>query len=382
VAADWGVYVRGWDRRLLASLDGWTDLSVALRYNDVSSWQITAPVSAASRYLATAGNGVVIRRGQQTLLSGPVTSYTEKWAGDDPGAGTLVITGKDDLVALQQALAEPDPLVSGTPTQANDRISGSAETVIRRYVDRNIGMSALAGRVRHRMGQTTDSGAGSATTGNARYDNLLDLVRSLATAGGVGFRAVQDAGGVAPLFDVFVPVDRSGTVVFSKTGGSLAAYSYTLSAPTATRVTVAGQGVGVDRTVIKVSSTDGVEDVWDMTAEVFADRRDTDEADDHLQEADERLIDGGATAGLSITPIDLPSMSFGDDYYLGDRVSVDIDETTRITDVLAAVTISTSIDGGEQVSPVIGAGDTSESPALFSVLRKLGTRVGLLEKRL
>jgi hypothetical protein len=61
---------------------------------------------------------------------------------------------------------------------------------------------------------------------------------------------------------------------------------------------------------------------------------------------------------------------------------VDIDETTRITDVLAAVTISTSIDGGEQVSPVIGAGDTSESPALFSVLRKLGTRVGLLEKRL
>jgi hypothetical protein len=378
---DWGVFVRDRNRRLVASLDSWTDLQLVLRYRDVSSWQLTAPVSSNARALATAGNGVIVRRNGVTLLSGPVTSYTEQWGESDPGDGTLVITGRDDLIDLARNLAEPDPLVAGTPTQANDKITGAAETVIRSYVDRNIGTAARAGRTRHVMGQTANLAQGSVVTGNARYDNLLDLAVALATAGGIGFRAIQDAGGIAPLFDVYVPVDRSASVVFSKTGGSLSAYSYTLSAPTATRALVAGQGEGILRTLVEVTSSTLEED-WDAVARVFVDRRDTDNADGELtQEGAAAIIDGGATAGLSVTPIDLPGQTFGVHYGLGDIVSVDIDSSTRITDVLASVKITASADAVETISPVIGAGEAGETLALFAAFRRLGTRVGLLERR-
>lgn len=379
---DWGVYVRDRSRRLVGSLDSWTALQLVLRYRDVGSWQITAPVTTAARQLATAGNGVIITRNGVTLLSGPVTSYTEQWGESDPGDGTLVVTGRDDLIDLARNLAEPDPLVAGTPTQANDKITGAAETVIRSYVNRNIGTAARAGRTRHVMGQTPDLSRGSTVTGNARYDNLLDLAVALATAGGVGFRATQDAGGIAPLFDVFVPTDRSASVLFSKTGGSLSAYAYTLSAPAVTRALVAGQGEGIARTLVEVTSST-LEDDWDCVARVFIDRRDTDNAEGELaQEGAGAIVDGGATAGLSITPVDLPSQTFGVHYGLGDLVSVDIDGSTRITDVLSSVTISaSSADAGETVSPVVGAGATGETPAMFAALRKLGTRVGLLERR-
>lgn len=374
------VFARGRDRRVLSSVDMWTEVQMVLRYNDVSSWQVTVPATPAARYLAQAGNGVLIRRDGLTLLSGPTITYTEQWGESDQGDGTLVITGRDDLIDLTRALTEPDPLNAGTPVVAYDRITGPAETVIRAYVDRNIGAVSLPGRTRHRMGQTADLAAGPTVTGNARYDVLMDLVKALATAGGLGFRAIQDAGGIAPLFDVFTPTDRSDSVVFSKTGGSLAGYSYTISAPTATRVVVAGQGEGVARDVVQVTAPAAEED-WDAVVAVFADRRDTSDNDDYLQEAATTLVDGGATAGLSVTPIDLPGMRFGSDYYLGDVVSVDIDASTRITDVLTSVAVQAKGDSGEIIAPVIGAGELGETPALFRALRGLGRRIGLLEKR-
>lgn len=374
------VFVRSRDRRLLGVLDTWTSIDLLLRYCDLSSWQLTIPVGTAARLLASAGNGIVVRKDGVTILSGPTTTYTEQWGAEDPGDGTLVISGKDDLIDLQRNLAEPDPLVIGAPTQAYDRITGPAETVIRSYVARNIGSLAKAGRSLHPMGQTVGLAQGDTVTGNARYTNLLSLAIELALAGGVAFRAVQDTGGIGPLFDVFVPVDRSDTVVFSKTAGNLAAYSYTLSAPTATWVTVAGQGEGVLRDILDVTDTT-LSDDWDAVVRVLVDRRDTSDDDDYAQEAVTTLIEGGATAGLSLTPIDTPELTYGVHYGLGDVVSVDIDPSTRVTDVLTAVRITAAPDTGEVISPVVGSGDSTETPALFATLRDLGTRIGLLERR-
>lgn len=378
---DWGVFVRDRARRVVGSLDGWTDLQVVLRWRDIGSWQITAPVGPASRLLATAGNGVIIRRNGATLLSGPATSYVETWGPQDPGEGTLVVSGRDDLIDLARELAEPDPLVAvAAPTQANDKITGPAETVIRSYVNRNIGLGARAGRVRHPMGQTADTGLGATVTGNARYDNLLDLVTSLAVAGGVGFRAAQDAGGIAPLFHVYAPVDRSATVVFSRTAGNLVGYSFTLTAPQVTRALVAGQGLGTARALSETSSA-VLDDDWDAVARVFIDRRDTNNSAGELaQEAAAALVDGGATAGLAITPVDLPSQTYGVHYGLGDIVSVDIGGSTRVTDVITSVAVSAAGDR-EILSPTIGAAEAGDTVAMFGRLRRLGTRVGLLERR-
>lgn len=363
----------------MASVDTWTDLQVVLRYNDIGSWQLTTPATTSARYAASAGNGLVIRRDGRTLIAGPTTSYTETWDDSNQGPGTFTITGRDDLVDLARQLAEPDPLVAGTPTQAYDRITGPAETVMRSYVDRNIGASSLTGRVRHRMGQTADQGLGDSVTGNARYDVLLDLITSLATVAGLGFRAVQGTDGTA-LFDVYEPTDRSDTAVFSRGGGNLIGYSYTLSAPTATHVTVAGQGEGVDRSVVDVANLTA-EDDWDAVVRVFNDRRDTADNDDYLQQAAETLADGAATAGLSITPVDLPTLTYGQHYDLGDRVAVDIDDTTRITDILTQVSFTVNSSDGETLTPTVGQGDAGQTPGLFTALRALGTRVGLLERR-
>lgn len=366
------VFLRDSSLRRTAQLEDFVNLTLVLRFAGVSSWTLV------NRGPAIVTDGIVVVRDGVTLLSGPVTSDRRE---SRPDAVTQTLAGQDDTVWLRRTLALPVP--SGPPYTAaeyDDR-SGSAETVMRGYVDANLGPSASPARRLPGLTMPADQGRGGNVRGRARFTVLLELLQSLALAGGdIGFRIIQTGPG-ALQFQPVIPADRTGTAVFSSEVGNLSGYDYSRSDSDADYVIVAGQGEGTLRTFVEGGDTAAIANRA-RRSETFVDRRDTNDTAVLTQVRDERLMEQKARTSLSITPIDTAAVRYGVDYLLGDRVSVVVDGV-RITDVVREVTLTLDAGQGERLMPVVGTPGASSPavPDLFERMARQSRRVSTLERR-
>jgi hypothetical protein len=97
------------------------------------------------------------------------------------------------------------------------------------------------------------------------------------------------------------------------------------------------------------------------------------------QAADEAIAESAATASLSISPVDTPSLRYGHDYEVGDIVSVLVDGQL-ITDVLREVHLSDG-DDGPAIKPLVGTDGATETPTIYREIRKLWNSLRKLEAR-
>lgn len=366
------IQARNRDLEIEAELDDFRKLEAILRFNRFDSWVLDLPYAAGRGF--EPASGVIVRRDDLVLFSGPVTSIQRTWgdAGD-----LLTIAGVSDDAHLEDRLAVPAP----PPYNAAeyDVRTGPAESVLKGYVDDNLGPGASAGRILAGLSIELDAGAGAEVTGRARFQKLGDLLRELALAGGdLGFRIVQvDAGELR--FEVNEPVDRTATAIFSKGLGNLRGFKLTEEVSEANAGIVGGGGEGVARTFLDFADPAQIVR-WNRRIETFRDRRDTVDAAELAQAGVEELASKAEKTGLSISPIDTRRLAFLRDYALGDRVTVDIDGV-QIRDVLREVKIVVD-ENAETVTPTIGTSATrSELLDVFRRLRELGRKVALLERR-
>lgn len=362
--------------RRTGQVEDFRSLQMPLRFNRTSTWLLELDANSPAVDLLGRTDGLIVERDGVTLLSGPVTGLARESSGD---RDTVVVTGVDDTVWLERRLALPVP--TGPPYTAAeyDDKQGPAETVLRYYVDRNLGPTAAVPRRLPYLTLAADLGRGSTVRGFGRFHSLMELLQPLALAGGdLGFRIVQVGAGLE--FQVYVPGDRTATAVFSRDLGNLAAYSYAQSAPAADYVIVAGQGEGTLRAFAE-GGTQADIDVYGRI-EQFRDRRDIDDDATLPQALAEALAESQPATSLSLVPIDTAAVSFGVEYALGDRVSVLIGGE-EIQDVVREVTLTLTPDRGEQVTPVVGTpGASSPSAlALFARQERLDRRISNQERR-
>lgn len=357
----------------LGEVTDYASLELVLRYNGVSTFLLTMDGRGPGAALMAGADGIVVSRDGVVILSGSVE--TEQRVLDN-GASRYVVAGKDDTGWLQFALAMPVP--SGPPYTANayDVRSGKAETVIRQYVDLNLGPGAITARRLTGLTLAADLARGATVYGQARFQTVLELAQELGQAGGLGFRIVQV--GLGLQFQAYVPADRTRTAVFSLGLGNLQGYDYSRSDPTATYAYVAGQGEGTARTIVE----GGVATTLPRRRETFRDQRDTNDSLALTQSRDDALTEGGTTNALSLVPIDTASVAFGRDYGLGDRVTVLVDGI-QVQDVVREVKLAYAGSGAEQISPTVGTPGVSspDVPALFDTLVDQSQRLSRLERR-
>lgn len=371
--SEWQLYVRDRNRNRVAEIDDFQQLDLVLRFNAVGSWVIALPADGvAARYLNQDGCGLVAVRDGATLLSGPKRRPERVWSSK---TDRLVVAGVDDVCWIADGLAYPVPTGPPYSAAAHDVRTGACETVMRAYVSANVGPGAKAERIVAGLTLATDAALGATVTGRARFANLLELLQALAIAGGdLGFRIVDMQ------FQVYQPTDLTAMAVFSSDLGNLAAYTYREEAPSVNYIIVAGGGEGTARTFAEKGDSASI--VRWGRIELFRDRRDTTDATELLQTADEALSTGAAKTYLSIEPIDTEALAYGADYNLGDKVSVIVDGTT-IHDVLREVHITLTPEAGESVRPLVGTPDQPANgavPALFRSLRQMGGRLSNLER--
>ena len=308
-----------------------------LRHNEVGSWKVELhATSAMADLLRTPGYGLIVTGPQGVILSGPTLSAELKQTDADP-EGTWVIEGADDSVILVERLAYPYPADADVTAQlsAYDVRTDVAETVLKEYVDANLVSGPTIRRVSN-LTIATDSGRGTEVYGSARFTKMQELFYELAQSGGIGYSVEQI--GDSLVFDVYEPTDRSALVRFDIENGRLSSADYSYAAPMVTRAIVAGAGEKVERLFYEgtLSQSTEAETLWGRRIETLVDARSTQETDEFVQEATAALIDDGKTrVSLSVTPTDNTTMLFGDDWGLGDTITV------TVRDIVATAVVYT-----------------------------------------
>ncbi|MGJ3559639.1 Gp37-like protein [Streptomyces sp. INA 01156] len=253
---------------------------------------------------------------------------------------------------------------------------GPAGRLIWSELNQALGSGALANR---RIGNVIIGDEvvfGREVSDNVQWDVIGAKLESWIDTTTAGYRFVWDPNEKVINLHIYTPRDLSKNVRFSTDLGNLREFTWSLTAPTVTRVIVACQGSGKNRYLYQQIDHESEEE-WGIQVEQFLDRRDLPiKAPDHGSPRQGGLVcDGravrhgsasrqgrchrGSVSGrqngnFQIYPVDTPLVKFGRDYFVGDLVTIAIDGTEYV-DIVREVSITVDQGGQtETVSPTIG----------------------------
>jgi microcystin-dependent protein len=331
------------------------DLSATEVYNNVGQWTLKLPIEhRLADALRTPGAGIIVTGPLDVLFSGPVTVPELSATPEDP-LGTLTVEGVTDDIILRDYVCFPDP-TNGDPTtqtKAHDIRTGPVESVMHSYVRANLGSTAAASRKKANFVNGTDLSRGPVITKSMRFQILGNLLADIAPIANLGFRVVQRGSVLA--FETYQIVDRSAYIRLDIRNGQISGQKTAISPPTATRIIVAGQNEGVARQFVYRDNATSLaaEAEWGRRIERFLDQRNTDVVAELQTAGDEVLAEEGFTGvSAQIVTADDTSMIFGYHWYLGDKVSVVIEET-EATSVATGMVLKVGSDGC-RVAVVLG----------------------------
>jgi len=374
-------------------LINFTSLTATLRYNAVGSWAIIAPYSDALWTEMMKGDfsievdwrgmfkfgGKCEQPGYQDSIPGAGSSSSE--------AGPYItMSGGDYLALIANRIAYPDnttawPSISKGAASVFTNVH--LESALKGYVYVNGGANSLSNRIMPYLDIATDLSRGNLISYSVKFSpnvslNLLDILRLLIIQGSgpTGMGITVQRSGSRLVFDTYIPRDLTKKAWFSKQLGNLTAVQLYLTDPTCTNALVAGSGTAM---VEKVAAS---RTVWNV-AEQYLDQTSETDVNNLNASAQQTLLAGGFGPLLNATVTDLPFLTFGRDYYLGDLVTIEVIPGNSYADVVTSVDL-TAIAGQDPVysiTPSVGhSGDATATDQ--SVTGQLITRVRNLEKRL
>lgn len=286
-------------------------------------------------------------------------------------AGRFEFAIQDDFAEVLNVLGWPNP--TGTIAQQGDDAAyftrkGPAETVALTVLAANTTRLAVPLTIPASLGR------GPQVVVSVRMHPLIDKLVPVLDVAGLALTVVQ-SGGVRA-----ARIDQQRTYAaepFSEASGVVQAGSWSLTAPTVTRVVVGAGGEGKQRLFrLYVDST--TEAVW-PPREVFVDARDIDtdltanpDRDLQMQErADKELAAGAGKSSVSASLAETTRFRFGKTFTLGDRVPIQLSGSPVITDVVREATITWSTDAGLVVAPKVGLWQDSPEATLHDLVGRM-----------
>ena len=353
------------------------------RFNNVGSWSLQIPYGdRLGELLRQPGYGIILTGPNgETILSGPTLTAKLEQTQDNT-EGDWLIEGSGDAVLLTDRLAYPTPSTADVTAQTDgyDIRTGAAETVIKEYVNVNLGPGAATGRAAQGLTVEADQARGETVYANARFNQVQELIYDLAQVGGIGYQLKQSGTGLE--FSVFEPVDRTDIVRMDIQNRKLTSSIYSYGTAKVTRAIVAGRGEAENRIFAERANSDSLnaEVNWGRRIEKFVDARQSEDLDELNTAGDELLVDEGKTiVEMSVTPADETNMVYGVDWFLGDRVTVvanDVEAKAVVTEV--GVQIS---EDGVRVGATVGTPVGIEYEArLLAKVNKQDDRISNLER--
>lgn len=379
--SEWRIYVRDAQLRRQGEVDDFVDLEAIRRWCDIGTWTLNvdrrSPLAGALRQ---PGAGIIITRDDQIWMAGP---WTDALHTVQKSKETLTLSGADDNVWLKRRLASPSPTESFPPytVQAFDVRTGVASTILRQYVNVNLGAGAVGARRKAEVTLGTDPLVGTSVTGRARWQVLLVFLQEMALSAGIGFGFAQV--GLNLEFQTFAPVNKTTSVRFSRDIGNLAEFDYHETAPESNYAYIGGTGTGTARVFSEKPDSASVA-TWSRIEGELVDRSDTTSPTEMSQLADKTLAEQAAKTTLSPILLDTPQIAYGTDYDLGTKVSIELDNpgsTDIVQDIVRCVTLKADKDGF-LVTPAVGNDGTQDTGLkIYQTVQQLRQRIVNLERQ-
>jgi hypothetical protein len=366
-------------------------LSATLYYNQVSSWSMTVPYSDALWAMIQQGD-FIVHVDWMGLFSFGGKCETPGYSDSIPGAGGgssagpyITLAGADYLGLIANRIAYPSPAVawSAQTAAAADSFTGPLESAIKHFVTNNVGSGAVSARRLSFLDIGTDNHQGPSVQYSAKFQqgvdlNLMNIIRSLINGSSpivnMGVSVTLQSNNRL-LFDCYVPRDLTTSAWFSERLGNLTAVGLTLPDPTVTDALVQGASTFFEATATGLNAWNRIEDYVDQTSETNTTL---------VQQAGYGALGGGAAGPtLSMTATDMPFLTFGRDYKLGDKVTIEVRPGVTYQDIITSValTVDPAQNPAIQIVPTIGY-SADPSQASTSYLAQLAARIRYIEQRL
>lgn len=373
------VFIRGDDYERVGELTDWSTFDCLPVFNAVGNWTLEASSLSLEAALLTRTGGIIVTRElygiERTIFSGPVSELT--WT-----ANTIRASGPSDEERLE-APALPDTL--GPPyTQEYDVRTGAASSVMISLVQANLQVGFC--RADRGIPQATWSAPtppiGGTVTSRGRFQSILAILQEIAAtpiAGGLGFSVLQsDTVANSIEFKIYQPIDRSSDAKFGIDLGTASDFEDTWSAPEANYLYVLmGDGLGENRSVLEDGDAASIAEVGRQIERVI-DIRDVTDPSEGNQRLAEALAGAISIRRSAIVPFDTPSLQYGQDYELGDLVTVVTPGGERV-EIIREVEISLGPDGAV-ITPIVGRGDGTEGERIASHIAAVQDRLGNIER--
>jgi hypothetical protein len=369
-------------------------ITATLYYNAVGSYSILVPYSDALWNMMMSGDFMVNVNWQGLFTFGgkcEQPQYQDSIPGSI-GAATItagpfiLLSGADYLALLANRIVYPTPSAAWSAQTAAGADAVSAmhtESAIKHYVNNNVGPAALASRRVSFLDLATDQTRGNTVSYTAKFGsgvdlNLMDVIRALIAQSGsnLGVSIVRNPLTHRLTFDCYVPRDLTGKAWFSEELGNLTAVVMSLTDPTCTDALVQGSGTQfIQQTAANATQ-------WNKT-EQFIDSSTETDANNLKTTAASAIASGAAGPTMAITTTNIPFLTYGRDYRVGDLVSVEVKPGVVYSDVVSSVTLTADPSQTPEITvvPTIGQAQNSTSTDL-SVTAQLTARIRALEKKL
>ncbi len=406
------VEVRDAELNRIGIIDTWLSLDLVVRYCQQGTWQMLIAAGTPQAELLQKGGGVAVYQDdvQLPILTGQIETFQHYWTNSQhTSLGSLYVGGKCDNKLAYNRLAFPDPSKAATQQwQADDNgraVSGPAGHLVWNELDKAMGAGALENRRVAGVKFPADTSIGKAVSDNLQWDVIGAKLESWIDTTTSGYRFLYNPNTKSINLELFTPRDKSKEARFSKELGNLREFTWSLTAPTVTRVIVACQGTGKGRYLYQQIDSES-EAEWGIQIEQFLDRRDlpikadpttglpvkadltvTDEQFNTakqavLDAATEALNTGAKNGNFQIYPVDTPQIKFGRDYFVGDIVTVSIDGV-EYTDIVREVSITVDQGGDTQtVTPTIGEQGSGNPLNLYKTVFDMREKLRKLEARM
>lgn len=332
------------------------DALIQPELNDAGSWSLKIPAGhALAGALRQPGAGIIVSIDGAEVFSGPTTAPRHKQGLSQ--SPVIQVEGVSDNVVVLEELAYPNPDSAAGSHQIaeTDTRTGTPGQVLTGFINANVGSNAAAARRRGNLAAINESTRSNSITKHGRFQDLGELAAEICNPNSMGLNVVQE--GTRLVARVFDLRNRSGLVRFSIENGQLQAVETGKTAPTLTRVLVAGQGEAENRRIVEVTTPGSLaaEQQWGIRRATFI---------DHPNEQDESVLrqageDALAQAGGGTTeivskaiPSDESSKRYGSAWRVGDQVTLE----TGAGEEVALITGATIKVGpaGVQVGAVTG----------------------------
>jgi hypothetical protein len=238
---DLRVFVRDRDLKIVDEIP-WLDIDVTLSTRRVNTWAIRC--NGLNRVLSQMekGGGVLITLGEYTLIEGFIDIIGPRSFDYEQGTNYVSYAGREDLCIIGDEIAWPEPTVATGGIQLSEKkwtAEGPAETVVLNLINANVGTTRHANRTI--LDEPTDpwlvevpasGGRGDTTTIGARYEPLMDLIRTAWETTNLDLRVVPNSGRTGLEVEVFEYRDMTNVLSFNPQAQNLRTADWQESIPT------------------------------------------------------------------------------------------------------------------------------------------------------